>query len=176
MSHKILVGLLMGSLIGVLSGCWLHARMYSQDRARVDQELPAGTPTEGRKLTRKVYFLEIIKDVPQEKQKKTEAAAKPQEAQAQQPPQPSQPVDQNLPWSAIPSTAPTPSSPASESSVPNVQLPTTYTIEKDDTLQSIAKKFYNSHGKWTKIYDANRDKIPDPNRIKAGTVIAIPQL
>jgi nucleoid-associated protein YgaU len=50
-----------------------------------------------------------------------------------------------------------------------------YTIQKDDTLQKISKKFYNSFSKWSKIYEANKDVIGDPDRIKAGTVIKIPQ-
>ena len=49
-----------------------------------------------------------------------------------------------------------------------------YTIEKDDTLQKISKKFYNSYAKWQKIYDANKDRIKDPNNIKPGVVIQIP--
>ena len=51
-----------------------------------------------------------------------------------------------------------------------------YTVMKDDTLQKISKKVYGSHGKWTKIYDANKDKIKNPNFVKPGTVITIPPL
>ena len=49
-----------------------------------------------------------------------------------------------------------------------------YTVDKDDTLQKIAKKFYDSYGKWTRIYEANKSAIPDPDRIKPGTVLQIP--
>lgn len=52
---------------------------------------------------------------------------------------------------------------------------TTYEVTKDDTLQKISKKFYGTYRKWKKIYDANKDKITDPNRIKPGLVIRIPQ-
>ena len=51
-----------------------------------------------------------------------------------------------------------------------------YTVVKDDTLQKIAKKVYGSYGKWTKIYDANKDKIKNPNFVKPGTVIMIPSI
>jgi nucleoid-associated protein YgaU len=50
----------------------------------------------------------------------------------------------------------------------------TYTVQKDDTLQKIAKKFYDSYGKWTKIYEANKEKIKNPNFVKPGTVLTIP--
>ena len=49
-----------------------------------------------------------------------------------------------------------------------------YTVEKDDTLQKISQKFYNSYGKWTRIYEANKSAIPNPDRIKPGTVLQIP--
>lgn len=51
-----------------------------------------------------------------------------------------------------------------------------YTVEKTDTLQKISKKFYNSYSKWPKIYDVNRDVIKDPNFLKPGTVIKIPDI
>ena len=52
---------------------------------------------------------------------------------------------------------------------------TDYTVEKDDTLQKISKKFYNSYSKWPKIYEANKELIPNPDHIKPGIVIRIPQ-
>ena len=53
---------------------------------------------------------------------------------------------------------------------------TEYTVKKDDTLQKISKKFYDTYSKWPKIYEANKDVIEDPNRIKPGIVIQIPAL
>jgi nucleoid-associated protein YgaU len=50
-----------------------------------------------------------------------------------------------------------------------------YTVEKGDTLQKISKKFYDSYSKWTKIYEVNKDVIPNPNSIKPGIVLRIPQ-
>lgn len=49
-----------------------------------------------------------------------------------------------------------------------------YTIEKDDTLQKISKKFYNTYSKWNKIYEYNKGVIDNPDRIKPGIVIKIP--
>jgi len=51
---------------------------------------------------------------------------------------------------------------------------TEYTIKKDDTLQKISKKFYDSFSKWPKIYEVNKDVIDNPDRIKPGIVIQIP--
>jgi len=52
---------------------------------------------------------------------------------------------------------------------------TEYTVKKDDTLQKISKKFYDSFSKWPIIYEANKDVIENPDRIKPGIVIQIPR-
>lgn len=52
----------------------------------------------------------------------------------------------------------------------------TYTVEKCDDLWSIAAKpqIYNDALLWPCIFNANRDKIKDPNKLKVGTVLIIP--
>jgi len=49
-----------------------------------------------------------------------------------------------------------------------------YTVSKGDSLWSISKQFYGKGGDWKLSLDANTDKIADPNKLKAGTVISIP--
>lgn len=49
-----------------------------------------------------------------------------------------------------------------------------YVVQKGQSLSEIAKAFYGDPGRWTDLVAANRDKIPDPNMVKAGTVILIP--
>lgn len=51
----------------------------------------------------------------------------------------------------------------------------TYTVQKGDTLWSIARKFYGDGSKCYAIYNANTDVIKNPNLIYAGTVITIPK-
>ena len=48
-----------------------------------------------------------------------------------------------------------------------------YTVEKGDNLSTIAKQFYGRQD-WKRIYDANRDQLDDPDRIKPGQVLKIP--
>ena len=51
---------------------------------------------------------------------------------------------------------------------------TTYTVVKGDSLWKIAKKYYGNGSKYTVIYEANKDKIKNPNLIYPGQVLTIP--
>ena len=57
---------------------------------------------------------------------------------------------------------------------PKPKQETTYTVKKGDTLWNIAKKFYGNGSKYTKIYEANKDKITNPNVISVGLILVIP--
>ena len=50
----------------------------------------------------------------------------------------------------------------------------TYTVKSGDCLWNIAKKFYGNGSQYTKIYNANRSKIKNPNLIYPGQVLTIP--
>ncbi len=49
-----------------------------------------------------------------------------------------------------------------------------YEIVSGDTLGGIAKRFYGNASKYTKIFEANRDILSDPNKIYPGQKIRIP--
>ena len=59
-----------------------------------------------------------------------------------------------------------------ESSAPKA---VTYTVKKGDTLWGIAKKYLGNGALYTKIYEANKSKISNPNLIYVGQVFTIPQ-
>ena len=50
----------------------------------------------------------------------------------------------------------------------------TYTVKKGDSLWKIAQQFYGNGSQYTKIYNANTDKIKNPSLIYAGQVLTIP--
>jgi len=52
--------------------------------------------------------------------------------------------------------------------------PRTYTVQKGDTLFSLARRFYGNQARWKDIYNANRDTIRDPNTLKVGQVLKLP--
>ena len=65
--------------------------------------------------------------------------------------------------SATPTSAPAPEAQAR-----------TYTVVSGDTLSKIAKHYYGDANEWPKIFDANRDKLSNPDRINVGQVLRIP--
>ena len=50
----------------------------------------------------------------------------------------------------------------------------TYTVKAGDTLSAIAKEHLGSANAYTKIFEANRDQLSDPNKIMPGQVLKIP--
>jgi nucleoid-associated protein YgaU len=51
-------------------------------------------------------------------------------------------------------------------------VPETYEVKSGDNLSKIAKKY--SGISWKDIYEANRDKLSDPDKIFPGQVLTIP--
>ena len=165
-----------------LTGCGVQAKNYVQVRERVDQDIKGnagflmGTPSAKDidrsqiRKTRKVYVLEMSKSDDEEDMTKKSAPA-PAPESSLPPEDTSAPAPANhgivLPNfdAETPAAQAAPTGPTSASE---------YTIMKDDTLQKISKKFYDTYGKWQKIYEANKDKISNPNRLKTGVTITIP--
>lgn len=51
---------------------------------------------------------------------------------------------------------------------------TSYTVKKGDCLWNIAKEYLGDGAKYKEIFDANKDKISNPDKIFVGQVIVIP--
>lgn len=50
----------------------------------------------------------------------------------------------------------------------------THTVQSGDTLSAIAKEYYGDSGKYMRIFEANRDQLKDPDKIRVGQVLVIP--
>ena len=95
-------------------------------------------------------------------------------------------VDVNLKqWRDYGTKTVTVEEPKAESATPTVTVqkereastaPTakTYTVKAGDCLWAIAAKYYGNGADYTKIYNANTDKISNPNLIYPGQVLTIP--
>ena len=56
----------------------------------------------------------------------------------------------------------------------NAKQQTTYTVKSGDTLSKIAKEYLGDANAYMKIFDANKDQLNDPDKIKPGQVLKIP--
>ncbi len=189
MSKKFVIQSVLGLMALAVAGCagtsgsggGVETRAYIAEKDRVDQKMEGGnfgyingTPkqpdTSKMSKSRKVYVLEFTKNPGVTSDDLRKGAP------------PVQPITIDVPERRAPEPvssyqAPAPiieSSSSQEEDSQAVGTPTEYVVQKGDTLQKISKKIYGSYKKWYKIYEANKDILPDPNRIKPGLTIRIP--
>lgn len=63
-----------------------------------------------------------------------------------------------------------------QSNSPEPSTDKSYTVVSGDCLWDIAKKFYGDGSKYTVIFNANKDKISNPDLIYPGQVLTIPSI
>jgi len=50
----------------------------------------------------------------------------------------------------------------------------TYRVQPGDSLSKISQQFYGSANQYMKIFEANRDKLSDPDKLSTGIELVIP--
>ncbi|HXY75677.1 MAG TPA: LysM peptidoglycan-binding domain-containing protein [Steroidobacteraceae bacterium] len=50
----------------------------------------------------------------------------------------------------------------------------THLVQSGDTLSKLAQRYYGDASLYTKIFQANRDVLSDPNKIQVGQKLRIP--
>ena len=50
----------------------------------------------------------------------------------------------------------------------------THVVRERETLSAISMQYYGTPNRWQKIVDANKDILKDPNKIRPGTKLTIP--
>lgn len=161
------------SLVFVLSGCVV--RTYPVVKDRVDQDLgagnrgylkgqvPAGEMKERRaSRTTRVVEIELHSPIKFESMPKTNIGQV----------EPIQKTGDQGAWGNRGFITQT-NIPETTESIPQPSIQK-YTVQKGDTLQKISRSFYGTTKKWTKIYEANKNKLKGPNKIYPGQVIDIP--
>jgi nucleoid-associated protein YgaU len=58
---------------------------------------------------------------------------------------------------------------------PQPASPATYTVKAGDTLSKIAREQLGSANAYMDIFNANKDQLQDPDKIRPGQVLKIPQ-
>ena len=75
--------------------------------------------------------------------------------------------------------------PAEETVIPEKELQissyrvstdTIYKVQSNDSLFKISKKYYGDGKKWNKIFEANKDSMPDPDSLYVGQKLLIPDV
>jgi len=60
-------------------------------------------------------------------------------------------------------------------SVSGGQATRTYTVQPGDSLSKISKQFYGNASEYMKIFEANRNQLDNPNTIRPGQQLIIPE-
>jgi len=63
-----------------------------------------------------------------------------------------------------------------KASVANANSRITHKIKANDSLFKLAKRYYNDGSKWKKIFQANKNKMSNPNSLKIGQELLIPNI
>ena len=71
-------------------------------------------------------------------------------------------------------TAPEAAAAAAAGGASAAAAPRTYTVQPGDNLSKISKHFYGDPNQYMKIVNANKDALPDPDKIKPGMELNIP--
>ena len=91
-------------------------------------------------------------------------------------------AEANKIWDAIKTIPDWPKEIVADINAANVQAapastasqPSTYTVRAGDTLSKIAKERLGDASRYNEIFEANKDQLSDPDKIKPGQVLNIP--
>jgi nucleoid-associated protein YgaU len=64
--------------------------------------------------------------------------------------------------------------PSAQAGTARSQGQQTYTVKPGDTLSKISKQFYGNANDYMRIFNANKDKLKDPDKISVGQELKIP--
>ena len=56
-----------------------------------------------------------------------------------------------------------------------IQTQKFHIVRKTETLSDVARQYYGSPAKWQKIYNANRNVVSNPNALRPGTKLILPE-
>lgn len=76
---------------------------------------------------------------------------------------------------AMSSTGQTTVNTAQDFSTKHDDMHHSYTVRPGDTLSKISEQIYGNSHDYMRIFNANKDKLSDPNKIQVGQVLTIPQ-
>ena len=82
------------------------------------------------------------------------------------------PADQPV---AVPVRADPPPAPAATAVSPAPAASTSvHVVQPGETLGTISARYYGTPAKWSVLFNANRDRVPDANNVRVGTRLDVP--
>jgi LysM repeat protein len=82
--------------------------------------------------------------------------------------------DKNLLWDNIKTHAGWEGEVAADIKVEKTDIYGIYVVKSGDTLSKISKEIYKDANKYMKIFDANKDQLTNPDQIKVGQKLKLP--
>ena len=145
MQKDLKIGMVLGLVLAAVAAVWLSTRPSLSIRARMLRSHNAGSPEE---ITIDEQ-LRFITDLPDTASTETNAAIKSEQ--------------NNVPDLEVHEQA------------EKIEVPKFHIVRAGETLSNISYKYYGSASKWQKIYNANREAIKDPSKLRPGTRLIIPE-
>jgi nucleoid-associated protein YgaU len=81
-------------------------------------------------------------------------------------------LSQTTPESSAPEAAPAPEAQPMQAAPAGGR---THVVQPKETIFSLSRQYYGDEHQWRKIWEANKDQISDPNKIKIGQQLIIPE-
>lgn len=164
---KLFVFLAVAIVIVALAGCSVNTKLI--ERERVDQEIggnrgylmgtpPAETGGTERRTTKKYYEVQVEFPVAAEDSRVPKKTVEEESSPAPE-------INYVLSEQG-----------AGETDGEAREEFTNYTVQKGETLQKISMKFFGTTKKWKHIFDANRDTLKSPDKVRPGMTLKIPKL
>ena len=76
---------------------------------------------------------------------------------------------------AVPARAEPPPAPAAVAVSPAPAASTSvHVVQPGETLGTISARYYGTPAKWSVLFNANRDRVPDANNVRVGTRLDVP--
>ncbi len=87
------------------------------------------------------------------------------------------PYEKNLLWDEIKKVGgENPNDLVADIDVANTAIYAKHKVESGESLSKISKHYYGDMNKYNAIYEANRDKLDNPDMIKVGQELVIPNI
>lgn len=161
---KLFVFVMLAVLAVSLTGCAVQTKLVT--RERVDQDISSASgnrgylmgtaPAAGERKTTRDYF-EVQVEVPSiEKENRV----------------PKKTAEPSAPVTNFETSAGGPE--MEEIEVEVREEFTDYKVQKGDTLQKISMKFYGTTKKWNRLFNANKNILTSPDKLRPGMTLRIP--